>query len=348
MALHYGNPSSLHREGRIGRTAIEDARRKIATELNASIGEIFFTSGGTESNNMAIKAAVRDLGVKRIISSKIEHPCVLNTLASLNDDVKVDYVRPESDGRVDPGQVSRMLETSDDKTLVSIMHVNNEIGSINDIAAIGEICKLHGAIFHSDTVQGIGYFNYDLNALNIHFLSASAHKFHGPKGIGFIYINSDVMIKPLIHGGHQERNMRAGTENIPYITGLSKAFELSYKELELRKEHISGLRAYAVSLLKQNIPQARIINPDGDNAHYKILNIAIPWTEKSNLAILNLDMAGIAVSGGSACSSGAETDSHVFKVLFPDDEIKMIRMSMSHLNTRKEIEHFVSSLKKVI
>ncbi|MDX1684666.1 MAG: cysteine desulfurase family protein [Saprospiraceae bacterium] len=343
----YGNPSSLHREGRIGRTIIEDARKNIAHLLNASIGEIFFTSGGTESNNTAIKGAVRDLAIKRIISSPIEHPCVMEVLRSLEPDVKIEYVKLDAMGKADLDDLERRIKNGS-RPLVSLMHINNEIGTINNIKLIGDLCQQNDALFHTDTVQGIGYFKYDLNDLNVNFLSASAHKFHGPKGVGVLYMNSGSTVGPLIHGGQQERKVRAGTENIPYIAGMSIALTLAYDNLLQRRNHISSLRESLIERLKNVIPEVKIVNPSPVDCHYKIINLAVPLTEKSSMAIPNLDIMGFAVSGGSACSSGAETDSHVYDTLFPGEELKLLRLSFSHDNTEEEIYAFVDALKKIL
>lgn len=347
LRFAYGNPSSLHREGRMSRTLVEDARKSIAHHFNASIGEIFFTSGGTEANNTVIKSAVQDLGVQRIISSPVEHPCVLKVLESLEGRVVVEFVKLHTNGRADLEDLRNRLAEGP-KTLVSLMHINNEIGTINPIAEIGEICREKDALFHTDTVQGIGYYRYDLNALNINYLSASAHKFHGPKGVGFLYMDLDHPVKPLIHGGQQERNLRAGTENIPYIAGMARALDLAYSKLEDNRKVMQDLRQLMKRRMSEELPEVRIVNMEDEGNHYKIMNLAVPLTPKSELAILNMDMAGFAISGGSACSSGAETQSHVYDSLFPGEDIKMLRISFSHLNRTDEVEDFVQALKGVL
>ena len=342
----FGNPSSLHREGRLSRTVVEEARRKIAGHLNASIGEIFFTSCGTESNNTILIGAVEDLGIRRIVSSRVEHPCVLRVLERLSGRIDIKYVKLDDVGRADQEDLERLLK-DDAHTLVSLMHVNNETGAVNDIETIGNLCRASGALFHTDTVQGIGYFPYDLTTLNIDFMSASAHKFHGPKGVGFLYIRADHAVSPFLLGGGQERNMRAGTENIAYIAGMSTALELAYKEFEERKSHITHLRQYLVDKLQAISSSIEIINPSGAQGHYKILVMTLPLNEKTTLAIPNLDIAGIAVSGGSACSSGAEKGSHVFDSLYPGLDKKTIRVSFSHLNTTDEVDILADKLKTI-
>lgn len=341
----YGNPSSMHSEGRKARIAVEDARKRIAAHFNCSIGEIFFTSGGTESNNTVLFRSPVDLGIERIITSPVEHPCVLETVKHLTN-VEVAMVRTDEAGRCDLDHLKALLQ-SGPKTLVSLMYINNEIGSINPIAEIGQLCKDHYALFHSDTVQAVGYYPLDLAELDVQFISGSAHKFHGPKGIGFLYISNDVRLQPLLWGGSQERNMRSGTENVPYIQAMAQAMDEAYADLESRKKHIQALRAYAVDSIQDQCPEVRILNADGHLSHYKILNIALPLNERSSLALMNMDIAGVCVSAGSACSSGAEKGSHVFDYLFPGQDLKLIRMSFSHLNTMEEVDRAVSALRTI-
>jgi len=340
----YGNPSSMHAAGRKARIAVESARKTIANCLNCSIGEIFFTSCGTESNNTVIKRSIQDLGIERIITSPIEHPCIVETVKST--DIPGEFVNVDSDGRADLIHLATLLQDGK-KTLVTLMHANNEVGSINDIEKIGLLCEEYGAYFHSDTVQTVGYYPIDLQKLKVHFISGSAHKFHGPKGIGFLYINSDVQIKPMIYGGYQERNMRAGTENTPYIQAMATALEESYENLDRTSQYISDLRAYAVAQIQEHCPEFGILNPDGQDTHYKILNVALPLNERSSLALMNMDIAGICVSAGSACSSGAEKGSHVFDHLFPDQDLKLIRLSFSQFNTKEEIDLAVRAFKHI-
>lgn len=346
---YYGNPSSIHKEGRTARTLIEQARKTVAHLLNASIGEIFFTSGGTESNNMALKGAVRDLGVRRIISSPIEHHCVLHSLDSIaaSGDVEIVQIRLNDKGLPDLVHLESLLQQEAPKTMVSLMHSNNELGLMIDLHKVALLCQEYGVLFHSDTVQTMGYFPFDLAKTPIHFLTAAAHKFYGPKGVGFIYINSENQIKPMIDGGSQERNMRAGTENIHGIVGLAKALEMAYDELEERKNKTKKIRAYFLKNLQEALPEIEL-NGDLENGHYKVLSLSFPPSPKADLLLLNLDIAGISVSGGSACSSGAETVSHVLATLMPDSLRKTIRFSFSHHNTIEEADYVVQKLVEIL
>ncbi len=347
MRENNGNPSSIHAEGRKARAAIERARKQIANYFNASIGEIFFTSGGTESNNMALKCAVRDLGVQRIISAKTEHHCVLHTLESLEQtqDVEVSYVDLDAAGKPNLEHLRQLLKANDRKTLVSLMHSNNETGVMIDLDEVAELCQELGAYFHSDTVQTVGYFPIDVEATKISFLSGSAHKFHGPKGVGFIYINSDNLIKPYIDGGAQERNMRAGTENLYGIIGMARALELAYENLEARRERTQKVRDYLREQLETSFPEI-LVNGDPENGHYKVLSVAFPPSDKTEMLLFNLDIAGVCVSGGSACSSGSNVGSHVIAALanVPED-YTTIRFSLSHLNTKEEVDFVMEKLR---
>jgi cysteine desulfurase len=351
-ALHnlYGNPSSIHADGRMARMAIEDARKTIANSLKASIGEIFFTSGGTESNNMILKNAVRDLGVRRIVTSRIEHHCVLHTLESLQktSDIVVNFVKIDEKGRVDLKHLDEILRGGTEKTLVTLMHANNEIGTMIDLHAVATLCETHKALFHSDTVQTIGYFPIDVSKTKIHFLTGAAHKFHGPKGVGFAFINSETTIKPFIDGGSQERNMRGGTENVAGIVGMAKAIELAYENLESRVYKISTLRNYLKTNLLEIFEDIQFIENTDGSFHYKILNVSFPHSPKSDLLLFNLDIAGISASGGSACSSGAEGGSHVLDALDIDPARKCIRFSFSHYNTIEEVDYLIEKLKKMV
>lgn len=349
MQQHYGNPSSIHKEGRTARTVVEQARRTVAQRLNASIGEIFFTSGGTESSNMALKGAVRDLGVRRIISSPLEHHCVLHSLDRLTEvkDLEVVKLPLTAKGLPDMQELEKLLAAGGPKTMVSLMHANNELGLMIDIHEVALLCQTHGALFHSDTVQTMGYFPFDLSKTPISFLTAAAHKFYGPKGVGFIYINADNAISPLMDGGSQERNMRAGTENIHGIVGLAKALDMAYDELETRKAKTKAVRDYFLQQLLAVMPEVEI-NGDPENGHFKVLSLSFPPSPKADLLLLNLDIAGISVSGGSACSSGAETVSHVLATLMPDSLRKTIRFSFSHHNTKEEADFVVQKLQEIL
>ena len=350
MKEHYGNPSSIHADGRKVRAEIEKARKIVAHYLNASIGEIFFTSGGTESNNMALKCAVRDLGVKHIISSPLEHHCVSHTLESIAkcDNVKVSLLNVDELGRVDIDQLIHLLKDSTEKTLVSLMHANNEIGTMIDINKVSNICQEYNAYFHSDTVQTVGHFPIDVSTTKINFLSGAAHKFHGPKGVGFVYINGDSMLKPMIDGGAQERNMRGGTENVYGIVGLAKAFELANEKMEERRSHIESIRQYMRQQLEESFLDIQF-NGDLDGASlYTVLSTSFPASPKSDLLLLNLDISGVSASGGSACSSGAEKGSHVIAALKKDPTRKTVRFSFSHYNTKEEVDFVIDKLKKMV
>lgn len=345
----FGNPSSIHAYGRKTKAAVEKARKVVAKYLNASTAEVFFTGSGTESSNMIIKGAVHHCDVKRIISSKIEHHCVLHSVECMaREGVKVEYVKLDSQGHVDLVDLEHLLYSSQEKTLVSLMHANNEIGTLLHLDKVSEICNNYGALFHSDTVQTIGYVPFDVQKTKIHFLSGSSHKFHGPKGVGFVYINSGVTMQPFIDGGSQERNMRAGTENVYGIVGLGKALDLAVEHMSENKNYISGLKNYMLEKLRSEITGVEFngdLSASGSN--YKVLSVSLPPTEKSELALFNLDIAGIAASGGSACSSGSEKGSHVLEAIAADPNRKSIRFSFSKYNTKEEIDYTVEVLKRM-
>ncbi len=352
MANNFGNPSSIHAEGRQARAAIEAARKTVAKLLNCSIGEIFFTSCGTEANNMVLKNAVRDLGVTHLISSPIEHHCVLHSAERLakSGQVNLQMVQVDSEGHVQQDHLAELLAGNQAKghtTLVSLMHANNEVGTLLDLDATAALCQASGAYFHCDTVQTLGYYPIDLAATPLGFIAGSAHKFHGPKGIGFVYISNNNMLAPYIDGGAQERNMRAGTENIYGIVGLAKAMELAYENLEERRQHIRKVRDYMAAQLENHIPDVEY-NGDPIAGHYKILSVSFPPSSKGDMLLMNLDMAGISASGGSACSSGIDVGSHVVGHLHPDSPRHTIRFSFQHSNTFAEVDRVVSSLKKML
>ncbi len=347
---NFGNPSSIYSFGRETRLAIENARKTVAKILNAHPAEIFFTSGGTESSNTAITASVRDLGCKHIITSPIEHHATLHTVEYLDnrDEVTVSYVKILPNGHIDLEHLEQLLAASEEKTLVTLMHANNEIGNITDIHAVGNLCKLYNAIFHSDTVQTIGHFPFDLRNTPIHFLSGSAHKFHGPKGAGLLYINENVQIKPYIHGGGQERNMRAGTENVYGIVGFAKALEMATASHEEDSAYIRGIKYYLIEQLKQNIKE---VNFNGDSmglSNYTVLNVSFPKSEKTEMLLFNLDMEGICASGGSACTSGAQQGSHVIRAINTNPNQVQVRFSFSKYNTKEEADILVDKLKDML
>lgn len=346
----FGNPSSIYSYGRETKMAIETARKSIAKILNAHPAEIFFTSGGTESSNTAIQAAVRDLGCRRIITSKIEHHAVSHTVEYLDkrDVVKVCFVKLLPDGHVDIKDLEKLLANSTEKTLVTLMHANNEIGNILDMHAVGNLCKQYHAIFHSDTVQTVGHFPFDLRNTPVHFITGAAHKFHGPKGVGLLYINENVRIKPFVHGGAQERNMRAGTENIYGITGLAKALEIASANHEADKTYISSVKQYMHDQLKKNIEGVAFNGDVFGKSLYTVLSASFPKTEKSEMILFNLDINNICASGGSACTSGAEQGSHVISAINNNPNQITVRFSFSKHNTKEEVDVVVEKLKELI
>lgn len=350
MTSHFGNPSSIYSYGRESRLAIESARKTVAKLLNAHPGEIFFTSGGTESNNTAILSAIRDLGCKHIISSPIEHHAVLHTVEhyGCGDDVSYSYVKLFPNGHIDLADLEEQLASHEERCLVSLMHANNEIGNILDIDAVGNLCKKYNAIFHSDCVQTVGHYHLDLRKTPVHFISAAGHKFHGPKGVGILYVNDNVKIKPFIFGGGQERNMRAGTENLYGIVGFAKALELAMANYEKESEYIQSLKAYMAEKLCQKIKGVEFNGDPEGKCLYTVLSVAFPKTEKSEMILFNLDINNICVSGGSACSSGADQGSHVIRAINNNPNLVTVRFSFSKYNTKEEVDVVVEKLKELI
>lgn len=346
----FGNPSSIYSYGRETRMAIENARKSIAKILNAHPSEIFFTSGGTESSNTAINAAVRDLGCKNIISSPIEHHATLHTIEHLqkSGEVQLSYVKLLPNGHVDLDDFENLLSNSNEKCLVTLMHANNEIGNILDIDAVGELCKKYNAVFHSDTVQTVGHFPFDLSNTNVHFITGAAHKFHGPKGVGILYINENIKIKPFVHGGSQERNMRAGTENLYGIVGFAKALEIATANYETDSAAIKGLKNYMMEELKKNIPSVVFNGDPLGKSLYTVVSANFPKSEKSEMLLFNLDIHNICASGGSACTSGANAGSHVINAINNDTGQVTVRFSFSKHNTTDEIDYVVETLKELI
>ncbi len=343
----FGNPSSIHTHGREVRSEIERCRKKIAGFLHVSPAEIFFTSGGTEADNTAIVSAVETYGLKRIITSPIEHHAVLHTVENLvkKGKASVEYVNHDKNGFVDYNHLAELL-IGKEESLVTLMHGNNEIGNITDIRKVGEICREANAFFHSDTVQTFAHFPIDLSTINIHAINASAHKFHGPKGVGFMYINGERQIHPLLQGGGQERNMRGGTENVAGIVGMTKAIEIAHEKMNEHTEYILSLKTFAIDMLKAKLPGV-IFNggcADLKNSLYTVLNIGIPGTQENDMLLFNLDINGVSVSGGSACSSGTSIGSHVLEALGIDQGIGTIRMSFSKFNTKEEVEFAINQL----
>lgn len=345
---HYGNPSSIHAFGRQTRAAIEKARRQVASLLNCAPGEVVFTSGGTEADNMVLHCAVRDLGVKHIITSPIEHHAIELTAHEVGKmgNAEVHWVKLDAAGRPIMADLERLLSTHTN-VLVSLMHANNELGTRIDLNAIGALCRKHGALFHSDTVQTMAHYRFDLQQLPIDFLSASAHKFHGPKGIGFLYMRNGSTLKPMIVGGSQERNMRAGTENIAGIVGLAKAMEIAYRDMDEHQRDIGGLKDLMKKRLTAEIPGVSFNGDSGADSLYTVLSVNFPDDGKSEMLLYNLDIEGIATSGGSACSSGSNKGSHVMAALYPDQTGANIRFSFGRFNTAEEVEHTVMALKRI-
>ncbi len=355
MSTHFGNPSSMYSYGRETRMAIENARKTVARLLGAKPGEIFFTSGGTESNNTAIAAAIRDLGCTHIITSRIEHHAVLHTVEYYGHEknISISFVELNDEGEVIYEDLEKKLKASKEKTLVTLMHANNEIGTLMDIKRVGELCKKYDAIFHSDCVQTVGHYPLRLDEIHVHFISAAGHKFHGPKGTGMLYVNENVTVRPFIYGGGQERNMRAGTENVYGIVGFAKALELAMEHYERDSNYIRGLRTHMIEELKKTIPGvdfncAPCMDPARTNTLYTVLSVCFPKTEKAEFLLMNLDINNICASGGSACSSGADAGSHVMKALKKTDNWVTVRFSFSKYNTKEEIDYVVAKLKELV
>ena len=342
----FGNPSSIYSYGRETRLAIEQARKSVAKNLGAKPAEIFFTSGGTESSNTVLNAAINDLGCKHIISSPIEHHATLHTvthLAKLHN-LQLSFVQILPNGHIDMDHLAALLTGSTEKTIVTIMHANNEIGNMIDIAAVGQLCKQYHAYFHSDTVQTVGHFPFELSQLPVDFITGAGHKFHGPKGVGILYINENVKISPLVHGGSQERNMRAGTENLYGIVGFAKALELATEKHEEDRAYIQSLKQYLHDQLVDKIPSVHFNGDPFGRSLYNLLSVNFPKNEKTEMILFNLDMHHICASGGSACSSGAQQGSHVINALNKGTEMVTVRFSFSKQNTKAEIDQVVKAL----
>ena len=354
LKSNYGNASSTHGFGRSSKSIIESCRKRIASHFNVSASEIIFTSGGTEADNLVLKSAVKDLKVTHIITSKLEHHAVLHTVEQLETDykIKVSYVSVLSDGSLDYNHLETLFDTKE-KTLVSLMHVNNEIGTILNLQKVANLCKSSGALFHSDSVQSVGHYQLDLSTIPIDFLAASAHKFHGPKGIGFVFIRKNSGLKPLIHGGMQERGVRAGTESIHDIVGLDTALALSYQNLEAEMTQVKALKAYFIEQLKINIEGVKFNGScsDFDMSTYTLVNVCLPVSEdNAPMFLFQLDMKGVACSKGSACQSGSAKGSHVLTQILSDDDLKKpsLRFSFSIYNTKEEIDNVVEILTELV
>lgn len=349
MEESYGNPSSIHAHGREVRTLIEKARRTVAGYLNVSPAEVFFTSGGTEADNMAIRRGIKDYNITHAISSPIEHHAVLHCLEDLekSGQIKLTLLNVDSKGNVDLDQLEEVLKESP-KSFVSLMHANNEIGTLLDVERAAEICKLYGALFHCDTVQTMGHYRHDLSKLPIDFVTCAAHKLHGPKGVGFLYINHNVKINPLLYGGAQERNMRGGTENVYGIIGLAKALELAYEDMQAHQQYIQELKSYMIKQLTEHIPGVKINGEsDAQKSLYTVLNVCFPESDLGDMLLFNLDIEGVSASGGSACSSGSSIGSHVLNAIGAIPDRPSVRFSFSKYNTKAEVDTVVEKLKEL-
>ena len=343
---HFGNPSSIHSHGRTARSAIEQSRKKVADLLNISPAEIFFTGTGTEADNMALRSSIETLGVERIISSKIEHHAILHTCELLEKrGVEIVNLELDDKGNFSYEEFQQLLQVKK-STLVSLMHANNELGNLLDLQKTGDLCREYGALLHSDTVQTMGHYVHDLQKTYVNFAVGSAHKFHGPKGIGFMYINHDTKIEPLIYGGGQERNMRSGTENVYGIVGLAKALEMAYADMAEHQTNIQGLKDRMIIKLKDSITGVTFNGnaETPDKCLYTVLNVSLPPTDDNEMLLFNLDINGISCSGGSACVSGANAGSHVLKALNVDPDRGVIRFSFSKFNTEADIDYAVEKL----
>ena len=355
LSASFGNPSSIHSEGRTAKSLIENTRKFIAKELGALPNEIIFTSGGTEGDNMVLQGAVRGLGVETIITSKIEHHAVIHAVENLeqSDEINVHYVKVSSDGSPDLTELERLLQHDDSKKLVSLMHVNNELGTICDLREIGSLCRKNNALFHSDTVQSIGHYRMNLKELPIDFAVAAAHKFHGPKGIGFVFIRKETGLQSLLFGGGQERGLRAGTESVHNIVGLGEAFSHVYSNLDAYKSQIAALKMYCINQLKSTFSEISFNGccDDLTKSTYTIVNVRIPMSpDKANLLGFTLDLKGICCSKGSACQAGSETGSHVLNHILSEKQLQSpsIRISFSKYNTEEHVDRLVNVLREYV
>ncbi len=355
LSSSFGNPSSIHSQGRTAKSLIENVRKSIAKELGAHPKEIIFTSGGTEGDNMILMGAVHGLGVETIITSRIEHHAVLHAVENLEKttSIQVQYVKVLSDGSPDLADLERLLQNDPSKKLVSLIHVNNELGTIIDLEAIGNLCRKNNALFHSDTVQSIGHYRLNLQTLPIDFLVAAAHKFHGPKGIGFVFVRAETGLKSLLFGGGQERGLRAGTESVHNIVGLGEAFTHAYTNLDDDQSQIADLKSYCIDQLSRKISNVSFNGCCDDllKSTYTIVNVRIPMSpDKANLLGFTLDLKGICCSKGSACQAGSETGSHVLNHILTEEQLQSpsIRLSFSTFNRKTDIDYLVKVLEEYI
>lgn len=354
MKNNYGNASSSHSFGRSSKSLIEKYRKDIAAYFKVSPSEIIFTSGGTEADNLVLRSAARDLGIRTFITSKIEHHAIIHTLDQLvkEYDISVLFVDLNEHGEVDYNHLEELLRTNSN-VLVSLMHVNNEIGNLLDIKRVADLCKTNKALFHSDTVQSVGHYPIDLSEIPIDFFAASAHKFHGPKGVGFCFIRKNSGLQPLIFGGEQERGYRAGTESVHNIAGLAEALKLAYNNLDAERSYVKDLKSYFIKRLKTEIPNVSFNGYSGDlvKSTYTLVNVCFPVApEKGGMFLFQLDLKGIACSKGSACQSGSSQNSHVLSEILSGDDLQKpsIRFSFSIYNTQDEVDYLVETLKELI
>ncbi|TFF35921.1 cysteine desulfurase family protein [Mucilaginibacter psychrotolerans] len=349
MEGQFGNPSSIHAHGREVRTLLERSRKTVANLLHTSPAEIFFTSGGTEADNTAIRCGIIDHKLTHAITTKLEHHAVIHTLQSMEKSgvIKLSYVDVDCKGNVDYDHLETLLKDNE-RSFVSLMHANNELGTITDIERVGDLCEAYNAIYHSDTVQTVGHYKHDLSKLKVHFMVCAAHKLHGPKGVGFLHVNHKVKINPMIYGGAQERNMRGGTENVYGIAGLAKALELAYAEMDAHQAYIQDLKSYMMAKLQQEIAGVAF-NGETDPAKslYTVLNTSFPEMDMADMLLFNLDIAGISASGGSACSSGSDIGSHVLTAIGASADRPSVRFSFSKYNTKDEVDYTVAKLKEL-
>lgn len=351
MNNYYGNPSSIHAQGREVRTLIEKARKTVAGLLNATPAEVFFTSGGTEADNTAIRCGIAAYNIKHAITSKIEHHAVehtLNQLLKQGQIEKLSFVNVDDKGNIDYGHLEELLKNNG-RSFVSLMHANNELGTLTDIERVGELCEQYDAIYHCDTVQTMGHYVHDVRKLKAHFIVCAAHKLHGPKGVGFLFVNHSIKISPMIFGGAQERNMRGGTENVYGIVGLAKALEMAYANMENHRQHIQDLKDYLKDKLSREVPDVQFNGEtDADKSLYTVLNVSFPAMDMADMLLFNLDINGISASGGSACSSGSNIGSHVLTGINADPNRPSVRFSFSKYNTKAELDYVVEKVKEIV
>ncbi|RZK53171.1 MAG: cysteine desulfurase [Pedobacter sp.] len=351
MQNFYGNPSAIHALGREVRTLVEKARKTVSGLLNASPSEIFFTSGGTEADNTAIRCGIAAYGIKHAITSKIEHHAVEHTLAMLLKDGVIDklsFVNIDEKGNIDYNHLEELLQNNE-RSFVSLMHANNELGTLTDMDKVGDICEKYDAIYHADTVQTMGHYKHDVRKLKAHFIVCAAHKLHGPKGVGFLYVNSNIKIPPMIYGGAQERNMRGGTENVYGIVGLAKALEVAYGEMEQHQAYIQGLKDYLKEQLIAEIPGIGFNGEtETSKSLYTVLNVSFPEMDMADMLLFNLDINGICASGGSACSSGSNIGSHVLNAIKADPNRPSVRFSFSKYTTKEDLDYVLEKVKMVV